>query len=85
MYLIGINLYSFFPVAQKIGLLNFVNRIFVDTSELLLFYCAFVLPILENCSPAWGSAAECLLQLLERQVPWVVRLCTDESFLTLGH
>ena len=31
---------------------------------LFRWYYAFVLPILEYCSPVWGSAAECHLQLL---------------------
>ena len=48
-------------------------------------YFAFVLPILEYCSPVWGSAAECHLQLLERQVYSVARLCRDHSFLSLCH
>ena len=36
-----------------------------------------------DCSPVWGSAAECHLQLLERQVYSMVRLCPDQSFLSL--
>ena len=36
---------------------------------------AFVLPILEYCSPVWGAAAECHLQLLERQVYSEARVC----------
>ena len=55
----------------------------LDTSVLLRFYFAFVLPILEHCSPVCGSAAECHLQLLERQVYSVARLCPDQSFLSL--
>ena len=35
-----------------------VKRIFVDTTGLLRCYFAFVLKILEYCSPVWGSAAE---------------------------
>ena len=42
-------------------------------------YFAFVLPILKYCSPMWGSAAECHLQLLERQVYSVAMLCPDQS------
>ena len=56
-----------------------------DTSVLLRCYFAFVLPILEYCSPVWGSAAECYLLLLERQVYSVVRLCSNRSFLSLCH
>ena len=42
---------------QRIGILRFVKRVFVDTSVLLRRYYAFVLPILEYCSPVLGSAA----------------------------
>ena len=49
----------------------------------LLFCIAFVLPMLEYCSPVWVSAAECHLQLLERQVYSVVRLCPHQSFFWL--
>ena len=52
--------------SQRIGIFRLVKLIFVDTSVLLRCYFAFVLPILEYCSPGWGSAAECHLQLLER-------------------
>ena len=53
-------------VSRRIGILRSVKRIFVDTSVLLCCYFAFVLPILEYCSPLWRSAAECHLQLLDR-------------------
>ena len=52
-----------------------VEPILVDTSGLLRCYFVFVLPIIEYCSPVWWSAAECNLQLLERQVYSVARLC----------
>ena len=45
-------------VSQRSGILRFVKRIFVDTSVLLRCYFAFVITILEYCSPVWGSAAE---------------------------
>ena len=72
-------------VSQRIGILRLVKLIFVDTSLLLRGYFAFVLPILEYCSPVLGSAAECHLQLLERQVYSVARLCPEKSFLALCH
>ena len=62
-----------------------VKRIFVDTSVLLRCDFAFVLSILEYCSPVWGSAAECHLQLLERQVYSVGRVCAYQTFLSLCH
>ena len=72
-------------VSQRIGILRLVKRVFVETSVLLCCYYGFVLPILEYCSPVWGSAAECHLQLLERQVYSVARLCLDQTFLSLCH
>ena len=62
-----------------------IVRVFVATSVLLRRYYAFVLPILNYCSPVWGSAAECQLQLLERLVYSVARLCADHCFLSLCH
>ena len=55
------------------------------TSVLVRCYFAFVLPILEYYSPVWGSAAECHLQILERHVYSVARLCPDQNFLSLCH
>ena len=66
-------------------ILRMVKRIFVDTSVLLHCYFAFVLPIIEYCSPVCGPAAEFRLQLLERQVYSVARLCPDQTFLLLCH
>ena len=40
-------------VSQGILILRLVNRIFVDASLLLHCYFAFVLTILEYCSPVW--------------------------------
>ena len=64
-------------------ILRLVKRVFVDTSVLLRCRYAFVLPFLEYCSPVWGSAAECHLQLLERQVYSVARLCPGRTFWSL--
>ena len=69
-----------FHVSQRIVIFRLVKRIFLDNSVLLRCYFAFVLLILEYCSPVWGSAAEGL-QLLERLVYSVARLCPDQSFL----
>ena len=66
-------------VSQRIGILRIVKRIFVYTAVLLGCYFASVLPILEHCSPVWGSATKCHLQLLERQVYSVARLCPDRA------
>ena len=72
-------------VSQIIGILRLVRLVFVDISGLLRCYYAFVLKILEYCSPVWLSAAECHHQLLEGQVYSVVRLCPAQTFLSLCH
>ena len=72
-------------VFQRIDILRLVKRIFVDTSLLLCCYFEFVLPILEYCSLVWGSAAECRLQLLDRQMYSVARLYPNQSLLSLYH
>ena len=48
---------------------------------LLRCYFAVVLQILEYCFPMWESDADGLLQLREREVYSVARLCPDRSFL----
>ena len=68
-------------VSQRIGILRLVKLIFVDTAVLLRCYFVFALPILGYCSPVCGSAAECHLQLLERQLFSVAMLCPVQSFL----
>ena len=67
--------------------LSLVTLVIVATSVLLRCYSAYtyVLPIIESCSPVWGSAAECYLQLLKRKVYSVSRLCSDQTFLSLCH
>ena len=69
----------FSRVSQRIGILRLVKRIFLDTSVLLC--CYYFLPILRYCSPVWGSAAEGHLQLLERQVYSVAKLCPDRTLV----
>ena len=71
-------------VSQRIGILRLVKRIFLDSSVLFRSYF-HLFPILEYCSPVWGSAAECHSQLLERQVYSVARHYPDQSFLSLCH
>ena len=72
-------------VFRETGLEVLVKSLFVGTSMLLRYYYAFVLPILEYCSPVWGSAAECHLQLPERQVYSVAQLCPDQTFSSFCH
>ena len=72
-------------VAQKIGILKTVNGVYADSSVLLRCYYAFILPILEYCSPVWGSTASSHLRLLDRQIHAVSRLCPDQILKPLNH
>ena len=69
-------------VSQSIDSLRLLKHVFVDTSVLHSCCYAFVIPIFEYCSPMWWSAAECHLQLLERQVYSVARFRIDQNFLS---
>ena len=69
-------------VSQRICILRLLKTVFVDTSVLFRVYYALDLPILEYCSSVWWSAAECHLQLLERRVCSVARLCPDQIRLS---
>ena len=72
-------------IYQRICIIRLVRNNFDDSSLLPRRYYAFVLLILEYCFPAWGSAADRYLQLLERQVRSVNRLCPDYILAPLGH
>ena len=61
--------YCFPCLSYRIGISRLVKRILVDTSVLLRCYFAFVLPILEYCSPVSGSAAE-ISSLSARCIRW---------------
>ena len=78
-------LYCVSYVSQRIAIFRLVKRLFVDTSVLLRCCFAFLLKILKGCSRVCGSAAECHLLLLERQVYSVARLCPDQSLMLLCH
>ena len=70
-------------VSRRIRILRLVKRIFVDISVLLRCYFVSVLPILKHCSPVWGSAAECHLRLLGRQVYSVAQALSRSEFLVV--
>ena len=59
-------------VSQRIGILRLVKRVIVDTSVLLVAtYYAFVLPILEYCSPVWGLLPNAIfISSSERCIQW---------------
>ena len=73
-----------FHVSQRIGILRSVKSKFVRTSVLLRCYFAFVLPIIEYCSPVWGQLLNVAFCFFERRVYTVARLCPDQGFLSLS-
>ena len=57
-------------VSQRIGNFRLVKRVFVDTYVLLRCYFAFLLPILEHCSPLWGQLLNGIFSFLSaRYIP----------------
>ena len=58
-------------------LLNKLKKIKINGNIDVCYY-AFILPILEYCSPVWGSAASSHLRLLDRQIHAVSSLCPDQ-------
>ena len=59
-------------VSQRMGILRFVKRVFVDTSVLLrCYYCVFILPIFEYCSPVWGLLLNAIFSFsIARCIRW---------------
>ena len=55
-------------VAQKIGLLRKSLKIFGDPAVLKKCFNSYILPCLEYCAPAWSSAANSHLKLLDKNV-----------------
>ena len=61
--------------SERLGILRKSWRVFDDRSLLGRCFRVFVLPVLENCSAVWCSAADTHLKLLDRAV-------SDARFLT---
>ena len=60
-------------VSQRIGIFWLVKSVFIDTSVLLRCYYAFVLPILEYCSPVWGVLLNAIFSFVsDRCIRWPV-------------
>ena len=70
--------------ARSMGIVGRAIKIF-DTKEILTTcFRAYVLSRLEYCAPAWGSAAESHLKLLDGVVRRAEALC-GASLCNLGH
>ena len=53
---------------QRLGIMGKSWQVFHDRSLLVRSFWSFVLPVLENCSAVWCSAAHSYLKLLDRVV-----------------
>ena len=71
-------------VAQKIGLLRKSFEIFGDPSIVKRCFNSFILPCLEYCAPAWSSAADSHLKLLDKNVRSCQFMIPDLE-IDLGH
>ena len=54
--------------SQRFGILTKSWRVFNDRSLLARCFLGFVVPVFENCSAVWCSAADTHLKLLDRAV-----------------
>ena len=71
--------------AQKIGILRLAWSIYRDESVVSRCFWSLLLPILEYCSPVWGSSAEGHLALLDRIVSRVTQMSNGLVQCDLQH
>ena len=60
--------------SMRVGILRKTVSVFRDVTVVAKCFWAFILPVLEYCSPVWMSAATSHLSLLDRVVSQVSRL-----------
>ena len=60
--------------SRRVGILRNTMSVFRDAAVVAKCFWAFILPVLEYCSPVWMSAATSHLSLLDRVVGQVSRL-----------
>ena len=71
---------------QRLGTLRKSWRVFHDRSLLGRCFRGFVLPVLENCSAVWCSAADTHLKLLDRPVSgarFLIGVCLSVTLLNV--
>ena len=71
--------------AQRLGIMRRANRIFGDRSLVVRCFWSFLLPVLEYCSPVWGSASVTHLRLLDRVVHGAAGLSEGGVVCDLHH
>ena len=71
--------------SMRVGILRKTMSVFRDVTVVAKCFWAFILPVLENCSPVWLSAATSHLSLLDRVVSQVGRLSGGSVSCDLWH
>ena len=71
--------------SMRVGILKKTMSVFRDVTEVAKCFWAFILPVLEYCSPVWMSAAASHLSLLDRVVSQVGRLSGGSVSCDLWH
>ena len=71
--------------SMRVGILRKTMSVFRDVSIVAKCFWAFILPVLEYCSPVWMSAATSHLLLLDRVVSQVSRLSRVSVSCDLWH
>ena len=71
--------------SMRIGILRKAMSVFRDVAVVAKYFWAFILPVLEYCSPVWMSAATSHLSLLDRVVSQVGRLGGGSVSCDLWH
>ena len=72
-------------VSKRVGILRKTMSVFRDVAVVVKCFWAFILPVLEYCSPVWTSAATSHLSLLNRVVSQVSRLSGGRVSFDLWH
>ena len=65
--------------SRRVGILRKTMSVFRDVAVVAKCFWAFILPVLEYCSPVWMSAATSHLSLLDRVVGQVSQLLSGGS------
>ena len=63
-----------YTATMRVGILRKTMSVFRDVAIVAKCFWAFILPVIEYCSPVWMSAATSHLSLLDRVVSQVSRL-----------
>ena len=71
--------------SRRVGILRKTMSVFRDVAVVAKCFWAFILPVLEYCSPVWMSTATSRLSLLDRVVGQVSRLSGGSVSCDLWH